>query len=255
MIQSSFKKSQDEVIKNKRQNKDKTNPEGSIEKILKSNKNNDSIIRKVLEPEQVNLSSPKLKDVVLKTNSKTSVLDKKTHQQRKSLFEPKKLEKVGNTKGNGLKKFRVVACLVLFSAYLNKQKNDNMAKFRKFSLNKFVYYYTSEQISNKINNWIFDSIKTPYLSLLKMDFCFDISNKSVMEKSEVITSEQNEKYMKLEPRLKILMDCLTELVTKEIPYNVLDFLGCLITNKSLIPAKFLPYFVLARLDIKDGQLK
>jgi len=52
------------------------------------------------------------------------------------------------------------------------------------------------------------------------------------------------------------MECLSGAIAKEIPYHFLDFLSCIITNRSLIPTKLFPYFMLSRLNFsKNGQIK
>jgi len=100
-----------------------------------------------------------------------------------------------------LKRFKIVSNLVFFCAIMNKLNRLKFENFRKFSLNKFVYYYDLEQISIKIKDWIYNSIKVPYLSILKMDnYCFDISNSDKVEK---VSTEEGEKYLKLEVRIFI----------------------------------------------------
>ena len=42
------------------------------------------------------------------------------------------------------------------------------------------------------------------------------------------------------------MESLNEAIKKDIPYHILDFISCVITNRSLIPTKLFPYFILSR---------
>jgi len=107
----------------------------------------------------------------------------------------------------------------------------------------------------ELSNWVYTSVRVPYLSI----YNFDNLKLNVNEFGNSMnknTPEIKEKYLKLETRLRHFMDSLIENTNNQkINMNILKYLKFLIHERVFIPHKFLSYFELCRLNIKNGQIK
>ncbi len=98
-----------------------------------------------------------------------------------------------------IKKVKAITNMFKFYYMVRKIARENKSYIAHVSLKKFVYYYERERMEEKIKNWIFYAIKIPFKSILKTSkLDFDISNHSRHSEIKIVTSVQNEQYIKLE---------------------------------------------------------
>jgi len=101
-----------------------------------------------------------------------------------------------------INRVKAIADLIIFYFMVRKVTRENKLYKGHTSLKKFVYHYEQDRVEDVVTAWIYNAIKIPILSIIKTSkLNFDISN----EKSEVkeLTSEQNDKYIKLEVSFSI----------------------------------------------------
>ena len=125
------------------------------------------------------------------------------NDQLKSYTFPLKSHKKPN-------KNRLLAIVNMLRFYYKARKivRENNKYFRYLSIKKFAFYFDSENEVIKINNWFFNSIKIPFLSILLTKVSFDISNPqdcifstcndNLLGEINRLSENQIDKYIKLE---------------------------------------------------------
>jgi len=122
--------------------------------------------------------------------------EKLTLKFRKSKFSTQKsIKKVVITKN----KFKLLSIAVFFFCLVKKITKDNNKVRRLKSIKKFNYHYDVEDSKAKIETWMYNCIKMPYISLLKdSNSTFDISVDDNSKDINSVTEDQNTKYIKIE---------------------------------------------------------
>jgi len=135
--------------------------------------------------------------------SSESLIEKKksnhVHTSINLLKKHKKYIKQERIKKN-MNKLKAISNIIILYYTIKIITRENSSFKANTTLKKFVLYYEKERIELTINNWIYNAIKTPYLSILKTNnLDFDISNeKNTHRNITAVTNEKTEKYVKLE---------------------------------------------------------
>ena len=143
----------------------------------------------------------------------------------------------------------VVACL-----RMHNSQNFNYYEYRSKAIENFVNYY--ESLDNQLRQYVFNSIRIPYMSVLnfpeiKMDLT---ENNQNLYKG--VSNDIRDKYIKLEIRLKGIIDNLISAANvDQIDPNLLAFLNLIVQNKAIVPKRFFCSFEYARLLTSNTELR
>jgi len=166
----------------------------TISKTDRSDRNNinEKSLRQSLIP--LNLTNS-LSSKVLNTDNSTP---KNPIKLNKKLVKVK-LKKVKQSKPLKKKakmtKFKALSMIIYTYFVIKKRTKGKNKELRANSLKKFVYYLNNEYIEDIIGNWLYTSIRIPYLSIIRsIQMDFDISSNKVKNNSY----ENELKYIKLE---------------------------------------------------------
>jgi hypothetical protein len=137
---------------------------------------------------------------------------------------------------------------VLLNIKLIRAKDELTEIVNNESLKFFSSNY--ENIQTTLKKFVINTTKIPYLSILnfdelKIDVLGNMSNK--------IPQDVQDKFMKLEIRLKGFFDTLSEAIGK-LEQNTISFLKIITTDGCLIPSNFFTLFEINRIEIKQGRL-
>ena len=128
-------------------------------------------------------------------------------------------------------------------------KFNNSSEHRIDLLRTFSSYY--ETVNPTVEKWIFASIKTVYLNILK----FENINLNLKDLKIVSANEANLIYLQLETRIKGVLEALVSNSKKDImEFNILKLLSIMITKGSYLPYKFFTLFELCRINTINSQI-
>lgn len=109
--------------------------------------------------------------------------------RKSSTFKPRKNRKY----------FKYIAYAVYFFCLCKKVVEDNNKLARLNTLKRFNYHYDLDEIIEKTTNWMYNTIKIPFLSIIKSpDINFDISNDDKIGNITSVSDEMNDRFIKLE---------------------------------------------------------
>jgi len=121
---------------------------------------------------------------------------------------------------------------------------DTSAEFKKFFLTKY------EKIDDKLNQWVFNSVKTVYLSVINFeDIKLDISESGAFFNNT--ESDLKDRLVKLEIRLNGFIDHLINNTNEQKLGELKEFFQMISTNGNAIPKAFFSNFEYHRLELDE----
>lgn len=152
-----------------------------------------------------------------------------------------------------INKLRSYVYLIMSCQRIMNIKFRTSIHIRTQSHKLFLNYY--ESVDTELGNWVFSSVRTPYLSITSFESLkIDLSEAEKI--GETVPNDIQDKYIKLETRLKGLMQGLIDSVDKtKMSSSIITFLNLLITNHSVIPFQFFVLYELCRIKTVDGELR
>jgi hypothetical protein len=145
---------------------------------------------------------------------------------------------------------KYVYAIIIGHRFLNiKYKMNRFVRLH--SLKLFINYY--ESIESTLGQWVFSSIRTPYLSILNFEnLKIDITDNINLNNKE----EVDQRWLKLETRLDGIMNHLTDNITEnKLGTNLIAFLNLIITNNSYIPKEFFTLYEYCRINTVNSELQ
>lgn len=151
-----------------------------------------------------------------------------------------------------MNRLRAVIYAAILAIKLRRGRNEFLAEKKKENLKHFCRHFAESE--NELKNWFMESTKNSWVSIFNFEnLKIDLSEeKNVFGK---VSGETKEKFIKLEIRLKGIVDQMIE-NTKENSFNldIINFLKILTADESYTPLKYFYSFELARLEIQSGSI-
>lgn len=195
------------------------------------------------------------------------ILDKK--QKAKNIFEKLRIEKLQQSQESAKKiakfavkfkktkklkainKFRAMVLAMMMIKKLKLLFRQNSYKLKIDSLEYFKANYNS--VEKMINHLIYMSIKDIYSNILVSTFEIHLNDNEKNINSFSRKAEVDNRFIKLEARLKSIFEKLIEGTNKiSINPNIINFFQVILTEGTCIPFNYFSFFERARIEYSEN---